>query len=102
MPISADLVPEGWTTESQEMNKDFYWGNEGMGTLAAASVGITNPEALMIKGKEEGGDAYLFQDANGVYMWSMTTDEVYKYTKPTNRDDILAEMHDCMSRVPVH
>ena len=56
------------------------------------TLGITNPEGLMIKDREEGGDAYLFQDANGIYMWSMPTNEVYKYTKPTSRDDILAEM----------
>ncbi|KAM5366313.1 hypothetical protein ACJA88_012069 [Fusarium oxysporum] len=92
MSIPANFVPDDWTTDPEEMEKDFYWGDKGSGRLAAAAVGITNPEGLMIKDREEGGDAYLFQDANGIYMWSMPTNDVYKYTKPTSRDDILAEM----------
>ncbi|QPC80196.1 hypothetical protein HYE68_010948 [Fusarium pseudograminearum] len=91
-PISADLVPEGWTTDPDEMQEDVFWGAIGEGTLAAVAVGITNPEALMIKSREDGGDGYLFQDANGVYLWNMQQDDVWKYTNPTNLDDILAEM----------
>ncbi|KAG9497379.1 hypothetical protein J7337_010239 [Fusarium musae] len=92
MSIPVNLVPDDWTTDPEEMENDFYWGTNGQGRLAAAAVGITNPEGLMVKEREEGGDAYLFQDANGIYLWSMPTNQVYKYTKPTSRDDILAEM----------
>ncbi|KAF5604288.1 hypothetical protein FPCIR_833 [Fusarium pseudocircinatum] len=90
--IPANLVPDDWTTEADEMRTDFYWGEKGSGRLAAASVGITNPEPLMIKDREAGGDGYVFQDANGIYLWSMHMDDVYKYTKPATRNEILAEM----------
>lgn len=90
--IPTNLVPDDWTTDPEEMRTDFYWGENGSGRLAAASVGITNPEGLMIKDREAGGDGYVFQDANGFYLWSMPTDDVYRYTKPTSRDAILAEM----------
>ncbi|KAF4958794.1 hypothetical protein FGADI_2138 [Fusarium gaditjirri] len=92
MSIPANSVPDDWTTDAEEMRTDFYWGEDGSGRLAAASVGITNPVALMIKEREAGGDGYVFQDAGGIYLWSMSTDEVYKYTKPTSLDAILAEM----------
>lgn len=90
--IPTNLIPDDWTTDAEEMRRDFYWGENGSGRLAASSVGITNPEPLMIKDREAGGDGYVFQDANGIYMWSMPTDEVYKYTKPAGRDEILTEM----------
>ncbi|KAI1634233.1 hypothetical protein F4809DRAFT_643673 [Biscogniauxia mediterranea] len=92
MSIPATLVPDDWTTDPQEMRKDYYWGTNGSGRLVAASVGITEPEALMIKSREAGGDGYVFQDSKGIYLWSMPTNDVYKYTKPTDRDAILAEM----------
>ncbi|KAI1041826.1 hypothetical protein LB505_008403 [Fusarium chuoi] len=90
--IPANQVPDDWTTDPDEMRTDFYWGTDGSGRLAAESVGITNPVALMIKERSAGGDGYMFQDASGIYLWSMPTDEVYKYTSPANRDAILAEM----------
>ncbi|GAB0138938.1 hypothetical protein EsDP_00007157 [Epichloe bromicola] len=92
MSIPTNLVPDEWTTDPEEMRKDFYWGQKGSGRLVAASVGINDPEALMIKSMEAGGDGYVFRDSDGIYLWSMPTNLVYQYTKPTGLDAILAEM----------
>ncbi|QPH00414.1 hypothetical protein C2857_003938 [Epichloe festucae Fl1] len=97
--IPTNLVPDDWTTDPQEMRKDFYWGENGSGRLLAESVGITNPEGLMIKSRDAGGDGYVFQDSKGrIYLWSMIMDDVYQYTKPTGLNAILAEMNKSAGR----
>lgn len=99
MSIPTNLVPDDWTTDPQEMRKDFYWGENGSGRLLAESVGITNPEGLMIKSRDAGGDGYVFQDSKGrIYLWSMIMDDVYQYTKPTGLNAILAEMNKSAGR----
>ncbi|KAF4963308.1 hypothetical protein FSARC_8676 [Fusarium sarcochroum] len=92
MSVPANLVPDGWTTDAQEMMTEYYWGQNGMGRLVAVSVGITNPEALMVKSKESGGDGYVFRASNRIYLWSMPMDDVYEYTNPAGLKAILAEM----------
>lgn len=74
------------------MREDLYWGPNGSGRLLAASVGISNPQGLMIKSMEAGGDGYVFRDSKGIYLWSMPTNDVYQYTQPIGLDALLAEM----------
>lgn len=99
MSVPPNLVPDDWTTDPQEMDKDYHWGENGHGRLVAASVGITNPEGLMIKRRDAGGDGYVFRGSNGkIYLWSIPMDDVYQYTKPAGLNAILAEMNKSAGR----
>ncbi|TGJ87800.1 hypothetical protein E0Z10_g929 [Xylaria hypoxylon] len=92
-PSAVDSPPEGWSTNADDIDTDFYWGTDGDGKAAAAKVGLANPTPQMIVDRYNGSDACVFTTPdNKVYLWNMITQEVYEFTKPTALNDILAQL----------
>ncbi|KAL6823363.1 hypothetical protein V8C40DRAFT_247910 [Trichoderma camerunense] len=91
----VDNPPYGWTVDKEEMDLDYYWSAEGLGTEAAMNAGLTEFSKLqpqMIRSSESGGGAYLFTYDGKVYLWNMLQDDVYQYTDPADLDGVLREM----------
>ncbi|KAI1823313.1 hypothetical protein F4861DRAFT_510662 [Xylaria intraflava] len=92
-PAAAVTAPPGWSNKPEDLKTSYYWGPDGAGTAAAASVGLTNAQGLLIAARSNGGDRYIFQDGAGkIYMWGMVTDDVTLFTKPTALDEIVAQL----------
>ncbi|KAI1747089.1 hypothetical protein F4782DRAFT_522487 [Xylaria castorea] len=92
-PSAVDSPPEGWSSNADDIDTDFYWGTDGDGKAAAAKVGLANPTPQMIVDRYNGSGACVFTTPdNKVYLWNMITQEVYKFTKPTALNDILAQL----------
>ncbi|KAI2780787.1 hypothetical protein F4815DRAFT_469101 [Daldinia loculata] len=93
MSAVNDPPPEGWSNSDDDLNIEYYWGPDGDGTMAAQQVGLTGAKGFMIVSRDNGRDAYMFTASTGkVYLWNMVTNEIYEYTKPTDRTAILAQM----------
>ena len=86
-------IPQGWTNSEKDLQRDYFWGVEGHGTAAALQCGLTNPEPIMIKTQESGGDAYVFKSNGDIYLWNMIVGDVYKYVTPSTLEDILTEIN---------
>ncbi|KAI1426133.1 hypothetical protein F5Y12DRAFT_744092 [Xylaria sp. FL1777] len=93
-PTAAADAPEGWSNKPEDLNNDYYWGTNGDGALAAKLVGLTNPQGLLIADRDRGSDQYIFKDGTTgkIYLWSMMTNEISEYTKPTDLDGIIAQL----------
>ncbi|KAI1186326.1 hypothetical protein F5B17DRAFT_404437 [Nemania serpens] len=94
MATTTTEAPNGWSNKPEDMNTDYYWGTNGEGTDAAKRVGLTSPVGLLIADPDRGGDRYIFQDNNTkrIYLWSMLTNEIFEYTKPTDLNGIIAQL----------
>ncbi|KAL7905452.1 hypothetical protein GGI35DRAFT_138311 [Trichoderma velutinum] len=94
MQVAAD-PPYGWTVDDKEMDIDYYWSADGIGTHAVMSAGLTDLSRLqpqMIRSSEHGGGAYVFTYDGKPYLWNMVQDNVYLYTDPADLDGVLREM----------
>lgn len=77
------------------METDVNWGPQGRGTLNAAAYGLKDRNQLtprMIKTPEGGGELYMFTYGTGCYAWNMISNELYRYTKPTDFESVVAEL----------
>ncbi|KAI1171803.1 hypothetical protein F4777DRAFT_31352 [Nemania sp. FL0916] len=92
---AATSAPNGFTDNPEYLDTSHYWGTKGAGTLAAKKVGLTNPQGLFIVVPERGGDRYIFKDntTGKIYLWSMLTDEIFEFTKPTDLAGIVAQLN---------
>ncbi|KAI0852451.1 hypothetical protein F5Y00DRAFT_273075 [Daldinia vernicosa] len=85
--------PEGWSVNLDDLDRDYYWGPDGDGTVAAQRVGLTGMKELMIVDPDNGSDSYMFTASTGkIYLWYMVTGEIFEYTNPSDQAGILAEM----------
>ncbi|KAK6705451.1 hypothetical protein SNK05_009348 [Fusarium graminearum] len=82
-------APDGWTTEPDEMDLDYYWADGVRGKQAAAYRGLDNPTPLMRLSLSDGGDQFLFTSGGKFYLWNMTSDDVSIIISPTSQEDIV-------------
>lgn len=75
------------------------WAADGINTLAAKSVGLTDATPLMVKTRSASRDAAFFTAAGGNYfLLDLFTSGVRQYTQPADLEGILSEMRKPFSK----
>ncbi|RWA09796.1 hypothetical protein EKO27_g5286 [Xylaria grammica] len=84
---STSDVPNGWTDKYEGMGSDAIWGDDGVGTLMAADLGLPKPTPKLAL-LEDGGGLYIFDASSQLYMWNALEGDTYKVVSPTSFNDV--------------
>lgn len=63
--------PDGWTTDPEELDYDFWAADDGEGQLRSRKAGLQRAVPIMITTPESGGYTTMFQAGGKFYFWNM-------------------------------
>lgn len=85
-------MPTGWTDDYEEMGGSCEWDeDDGLGTLAAVSLGLGKPTPQMGRKVAYGGGQSIFtveKNPGKLYLWNAESSDVLVITSPTTLDEI--------------
>jgi hypothetical protein len=88
------IPPDGWTTDPDELDVGYVWGNRNSpGQGMARTYGLNTPQPIMCSAADTGEGCIMFQSGSKFYIWNQMDDGVWEITISRDLDTILRKMY---------